>query len=127
MFVDSVAGASFDGDFDVDFFAGGQAGPEQEYQFPEPRLRMAKFTLHWPRTELLLGGETPLISDLNPVTVASVGVPGFSEAGNLWNWLPQVRAHARDRDDVDRQDGVALGDPGRGAASVLRPHARHRR
>ena len=91
LFVDSVAGAAFDGDFDVDFFAGGQAGPEQEYQFPEPRLRTAKFTLHWPRTELLLGGETPLISDLSPVTLASVGVPGFSEAGNLWNWLPQIR------------------------------------
>ena len=91
VFVDSVAGATFDGDFDVDFFAGGQSGPDEEYQFPEPRLRTAKFTLRWPRTELMLGGETPLISDLSPVTVASVGVPGFSEAGNLWNWLPQVR------------------------------------
>jgi hypothetical protein len=91
LFVDSVAGGSFDGDFDADFFAGGQAGATEEYSFPEPRLRTAKFTMHWPRTEVLLGGETPLISDLTPVTVASVGVPGFSEAGNLWNWLPQVR------------------------------------
>lgn len=91
LFVDSVAGGSFDGDFDADFFAGGEAGPTEEYQFPEPRLRTAKFIMRWPRTELLVGGETPLISDMNPVTVASVGVPGFSEAGNLWNWLPQVR------------------------------------
>lgn len=91
LFVDSVAGATFDGDFDADFFAGGQAGPTEEYQFPQPRLRTAKFTLRWPRTELLVGGETPLISDMSPVTVASVGVPGFAEAGNLWNWLPQIR------------------------------------
>ena len=91
LFVDSVAGGAFEGDFDADFFGGGEAGPTNEYKFPEPRLRMAKFIMHWPRTELLVGGETPLISDMTPVTVASVGVPGFSEAGNLWNWLPQVR------------------------------------
>jgi hypothetical protein len=91
LFVDSVAGGAFEGDFDADFFGGGEAGPTNEYKLPEPRLRTAKFIMHWPRTELLVGGETPLISDMNPVTVASVGVPGFSEAGNLWNWLPQVR------------------------------------
>ena len=25
------------------------------------------------------------------MTVASVGLPGFADAGNLWNWLPQLR------------------------------------
>src|SRR5581483_349566 len=91
VFVDSVAGATFDGDFELDFFGGQTPGTQSGYLFPEPRLRAAKLSLRWPRTELLLGGETPLISPLNPVTVASVGVPGFSAAGNLWNWLPQVR------------------------------------
>jgi hypothetical protein len=39
----------------------------------------------------MVGSETPLISDLNPMSLAAVGIPGFSAAGNLWNWLPQVR------------------------------------
>src|SRR5207253_941268 len=82
--------ASYDGDFELDFFAGGEAAATEAYLFPEPRLRVAKFALRWPKTELMLGGETPLISDLNPITVASVGVPGFSASGNLWNWLPQA-------------------------------------
>ena len=33
----------------------------------------------------------PLISDLSPVSLASIGTPDFSGAGNLWNWLGQVR------------------------------------
>jgi hypothetical protein len=39
----------------------------------------------------MVGAETPLISDLNPLSLASVGTPDFSGAGNLWNWLGQVR------------------------------------
>lgn len=91
VFVDSVAGGTFDGDVDLDFFAGGAAAPTDAYLFPQPRLRTVRFTMRWPRTEVLIGSESPLISGLNPVTVASVGVPGFSDAGNLWNWLPQLR------------------------------------
>lgn len=89
--VDSVLHGTFVADIELDFFAGGAAAPTEEYLFPQPRLRTARFTLRWSRTELLVGSETPLISGLTPVTVASVGIPGFADAGNLWNWLPQVR------------------------------------
>jgi hypothetical protein len=89
--VDSVLGGTFAGDVELDFFAGGAAGSTVQYLFPQPRLRTAKFTLRWPRTELLIGSETPLISGLSPVSVASVGIPGFADAGNLWYWLPQLR------------------------------------
>lgn len=89
--VDSVLRGTFAADVDLDFFAGGASSATDRYLFPQPRLRTVRFTLRWPRTELLVGSESPLISDLNPVTVASVGVPGFAYAGNLWNWLPQLR------------------------------------
>lgn len=89
--VDSVLRGTFAADVDLDFFAGGASSATDRYLFPQPRLRTVRFTLRWPRTELLVGAETPLISDLNPVTVASVGVPGFADAGNLWYWLPQLR------------------------------------
>lgn len=89
--VDSVLGGRFEGDFDLDFFGGSSTGPGDRRLFAEPRLRTARAQMHWARTELLIGSETPLISDLNPISVAAVGFPGFVAAGNLWNWLPQIR------------------------------------
>jgi len=89
--VDDVLGASFSGDFDIDFFGGVQSGPGDRRLFPEPRLRTARGRVIWPKTEIMVGAETPLISDLNPVSLASIGTPEFSGAGNLWNWLGQIR------------------------------------
>jgi hypothetical protein len=99
--VDSVLGATFHGDIDMDFFGGASTGPGDRRLFPEPRMRTARAELRWRRTELLVGSETPLISDLNPISVAAVGLPGFVGAGNLWNWLPQIRV---------TRDVIALGD-----------------
>ena len=89
--VDDVLGATFSGDVDFDLFGGVQGGPGDRRLFPEPRLRTARAQLRWSRTELLLGSETPLISDRNPVSLAGIGIPVFSGAGNLWNWLGQIR------------------------------------
>ncbi len=87
--VDSIAGATLVADFELDFFSRAlDANPPL---FPEPRLRTARVFLVWPRTELMLGTDTPLISDLNPISAAGVGIPVFAAAGNLWNWLPQLR------------------------------------
>lgn len=89
--VDSVLGGTFTADAELDFFAGGAGGSTAQYLFPQPRLRTAHFAMRWPRTELLIGSDSPLISGLSPVSVASVGLPGFANAGNLWYWLPQLR------------------------------------
>ncbi|MBL0171469.1 MAG: hypothetical protein IPP90_12175 [Gemmatimonadaceae bacterium] len=87
--VDSVLGATFSSDVELDFFAGQTTdGPPL---FPPPRLRTVRGFLRWERTELMIGADTPLMSDLDPVGVAAIGIPDFSAAGNLWNWLPQVR------------------------------------
>lgn len=89
--VANVAGATFAGDIDIDFFGGVQNGPGDRRLFPEPRMRTARLRLIWPKTELMIGSDVPLISPLNPLSLASVGSPDFSGAGNLWNWLGQVR------------------------------------
>lgn len=89
--IDDVAGATFAGDIDVDFFGGVQTSAGDRRLFPEPRLRTARARLIWPRTEIMIGSDTPLISDLNPLSLAAVGIPAFSGAGNLWNWLGQFR------------------------------------
>lgn len=107
--VDSVLGATFEGDAELDFFGGISAGPGDRRLFPEPRLRTARARLRWARTALFVGSDTPLISDLNPVSVASVGLPGFVAAGNLWNWLPQVRVS---RDVIVASNGVRVGVQG---------------
>ena len=40
----------------------------------------------------MAGQDQPLITDLDPVSLATIGTPGFANAGNLWLWLPQLRA-----------------------------------
>jgi hypothetical protein len=39
----------------------------------------------------MVGLDDPLVSLLNPVSLAASGVPEFSGSGNLWNWLGQLR------------------------------------
>ena len=89
--IDGVAGATFAGDINIDFFGGVQTSAGDRRLFPEPRLRTARARMIWSRTEVMLGSDTPLISDLNPLSLAAIGTPDFSGAGKLWNWLGQLR------------------------------------
>ena len=86
-----VLGGEFVGDLDIDFFGGVQSGPGDRRLFPEPRLRTTRARLIWSRTEIMVGMDDPLVSLLNPVSLAAVGVPEFSGSANLWNWLGQIR------------------------------------
>lgn len=92
--VQDIAGGTFRGDLDVDFF-GGQFPSSGGRTFPVIRLRTARAILDWDRGQLLIGQDQPLISSLDPVSLAQVGTPGFTSAGNLWLWLPQVRGTLR--------------------------------
>jgi hypothetical protein len=89
--VHEVLGGTFDTDVDLDFFGGGRNESGNRPLFPEPRLRTARATLRWARTSVMVGQETPLISDLDPLSLAAIGVTQFHAAGDLWNWLSQVR------------------------------------
>lgn len=40
---------------------------------------------------VFVGQEAPPIVEINPSSLASIGVPEFAGAGNLWLWIPQVR------------------------------------
>jgi len=85
-----IAGGTFHGDIDADFY-GGQQPSSGGRTFPLVRLRTARGTLSWNNGFVMAGQEQPLITNLDPVSLASVGVPGFTAAGNLWLWLPQIR------------------------------------
>jgi hypothetical protein len=86
-----VFGGNFRGDLDVDFF-GGQQPSSGGRTFPLLRLRTARAMVSWTQGELMIGQDAPLIAAVNPTSLASVGTPGFAGAGNLWLWLPQIRA-----------------------------------
>ena len=86
----NVLGGNFAGDLDVDFF-GGQQPSSGGRTFPLIRMRIARATIRWQYAELMAGQDSPLMSPLNPVSLATVGIPGFTSAGNLWLWLPQLR------------------------------------
>lgn len=86
-----ILGGTFVGDMDVDFF-GGQFASSGGRHFPLVRLRTARAALMWDRVTLMAGQDQPLITDLDPVSLATIGTPGFANAGNLWLWLPQLRA-----------------------------------
>jgi hypothetical protein len=113
--VREVAGGTFTGDLDVDFFGGQQASVGGR-TFPLLRLRTARGTIAWRHAEVMVGQDQPLVAGLDPLSLASVGTPGFTAAGNLWLWLPQVRAtvHSAGRVRVGVQAAVlapASGDP----------------
>ncbi len=89
----NVLGGSFSGELDLDFF-GGQQPAAGNRTFPLVRLRRATATVQWTYLHLMLGQDAPLIAERNPHSLASVGVPDFTSAGNLWLWIPQVRLTA---------------------------------
>jgi hypothetical protein len=88
---ESVLGARLFGELDVDFY-GGQQPSGGGRTHPLPRIRRAYGELRWSHATVLVGQEAPPIAEVNPSSVGSVGFPLFASSGNLWLWLPQVRA-----------------------------------
>jgi len=86
----NALGAQLSGDIQLDFY-GGQQPSAGGRTFPLPRIRTAFARLDWRHVGLLVGQESQIISPLNPVSFAAVGTPEFTDAGNLWFWIPQVR------------------------------------
>ena len=89
--VSDIMGGELIGDVHADFFSVQQPGAAGRVA-PTVRLRTLKALVRWPNAELLVGQEVPLVAGLNPVSTASIGTPTFATAGNLWLWLPQIRA-----------------------------------
>src|SRR5687768_13119842 len=77
--VPEVLRGSFTGDVDVDFY-GGQQPSSGGRTFPLLRLRTARGVVRWSNAHLLIGQESPLISALNPSTLAAIGTPAFATA-----------------------------------------------
>lgn len=109
VFGPHLAGARTMGTLQADF-AGGfpyQANGVNSGLF---RLRIASFRMDWEHTSLVAGQDDLFLSPLSPTSFASLAVPAFSYAGNLWGWTPQLRLEHRfalsDSQSVTVQAGI---------------------
>jgi hypothetical protein len=87
-------GARTSGNVQLDF-SGGSPNIPNGVNFGLARLRVASVRLDWENTSIVAGQDTAFFSPLAPTSFASLAVPAFSYAGNLWGWIPQVRIEHR--------------------------------
>ncbi len=76
------------------------------------RVITASARLDWERTALVIGQRQPLVSPLNPTSLAAVWFAPLTAAGNLWQWRPQImlehRARLGDSSELIAQGGVLM-------------------
>lgn len=94
VFGPSLAGAKTSANLQADF-AGGFANTWNGVDSGIFRLRIASMRMDWSHTSLVAGQDDLFISPLSPTSFASLAVPAFNYAGNLWAWTPQVRVEHR--------------------------------
>jgi len=59
------------------------------------RVITASARLDWENTSLIVGQRPPLISPLNPTSIAALWVQPLTGAGNISQWRPQIMAERR--------------------------------
>lgn len=94
VFGPDLGGAKVSADMQFDFAGGFPYAPDG-VTFGLLRLRTGVIRMAWQNTTVVAGQDAPFFSPLSPSSIASLAVPAFSYAGNLWNWTPQVRVEHR--------------------------------
>ena len=94
VFGPRLAGARTSGNLQLDF-SGGFPVTENGVNFGVARLRIASMRLDWDHTAIVAGQDNLFLSPLSPTSFASLALPEFAYAGNLWGWIPQVRVEHR--------------------------------
>jgi hypothetical protein len=94
VFGPRLAGARTTGNLQFDF-AGGFPGTVDGVNFGLMRMRIGTVRMDWEHTSIVAGQDAIFFSPLTPTSYASLAVPAFSYAGNLWGWTPQVRVEHR--------------------------------
>jgi hypothetical protein len=94
VFGPTLAGAKTSANLQADF-AGGFPSTWNGVNSGIFRLRIASMRMDWAHTSLVAGQDNSFFSPLSPTSFASLAVPAFNYAGNLWAWSPQVRVEHR--------------------------------
>lgn len=90
------ANAKLTGVFEFDLL-GGKPAFANGVDFDLFRLRLAYGRIDWAKNSLEVGQDWTVFSPLNPTTLASYAIVGFSASGNLWNRIPQIRYEHRQK------------------------------
>jgi outer membrane murein-binding lipoprotein Lpp len=90
----SVAGAKTRADLQLDL-AGGFPSVPNGINSGLLRLRTGTMRMDWTNTSVVVGQDAIFFSPNSPTSFASLAVPAFSSAGNLWAWVPQIRVEHR--------------------------------
>lgn len=102
-------GAKTSGNLQLDF-AGGSPNTPNGVNLGLARLRIASMRMDWKNTSIVAGQDNSFFSPLSPTSFASLALPAFSYAGNLWGWIPQVRVEHRfnfsDGQSITLQGGI---------------------
>ncbi len=94
IFGPRLAGAKTSADIQLDF-AGGFPNTGNGVNFGIVRLQTANVRFDWGHTSIVAGQDSLFISPLAPTSFASLSIPTFAFAGNLWGWTPQLRVERR--------------------------------
>ena len=94
VFGPTLAGAKTSANLQADF-AGGFPSTWNGVNSGIFRLRIASARMDWENTSVVVGQDDLFISPLSPTSFASLAIPAFNYAGNLWAWTPQVRVEHR--------------------------------
>ncbi len=92
-----VLNGEFNGDIEISFFGGHLANGRF---LPLLSIRRLRGELRWTNVWLMFGQESPPISDVDPSSLAAMELPGFTQSGNLWYWMPQVAVGAETNGSV---------------------------
>jgi hypothetical protein len=90
IFGPTLAGAKSSANVVFDF-AGGFPPTANGVDFGIVRLQTASLRLDWQHTSVVAGQDSLFVSPLSPTSFASLAIPAFAYAGNLWGWTPQLR------------------------------------
>src|SRR5580700_10597278 len=94
IFGPMLAGAKTSANVQFDF-AGGFPTTPNGVNFGIARLQTGSLRLDWKQTSVIAGQDSLFISPLSPTSFASLAIPAFAYAGNLWGWTPQIRVEHR--------------------------------
>ena len=105
--------AKLTGVFEFDLL-GGKPAFANGVNFDIFRVRLAYGRIDWANDSLEAGQDWAVFSPLNPTTLASYAIPGFSTSGNLWNRIPQIRYEHREGKESKFIFTAAVLDPNAG-------------
>jgi hypothetical protein len=86
----TIGGARTSAEVQFDF-AGGFPQSPNGASYGIMRLRTGAVRFDWENTSVIAGQDSLFLSPLTPTSIATLAVPAFAYAGNLWSWTPQIR------------------------------------